>query len=188
LPLKSIPSPQNWQPYNWLKPPGVLRAQTLQAVAQGADGTSYFQWRRSQAGIEKLHGAVVEHHGRSDARVFTEVAGIGRDLAALSTNTLDGRVDAKVAVRLFVKQGQARVPAFVDNPHTRARLAPPAEGSCAMRTRRTGQQGEHRWRPCRFPIRRNTGTYYQWEAMHDDPSKRRRCGDICWSLGRFPRS
>jgi beta-galactosidase len=96
--MEQSPSQQNWQPYNWLKPPNVLRAQTFQAVAQGADGISYFQWRRSVAGIEKLHGAVVEHHGRSDARVFTEVARIGAELGALGTATLDGRMDAKVAV------------------------------------------------------------------------------------------
>ena len=96
--MEQSPSQQNWQPYNWLKAPGLLRAQTMQAVAQGADGISYFQWRRSQAGIEKLHGAVVEHHGRSDARVFREVAAIGADLAALGTTTLDARIDAKVAV------------------------------------------------------------------------------------------
>jgi len=66
--MEQSPSQQNWQPYNWLKPPNVLRAQTFQAVAQGADGISYFQWRRSVAGIEKLHGAVVEHHGRNGWR------------------------------------------------------------------------------------------------------------------------
>lgn len=96
--MEQSPSQQNWQPYNWLKPPNVLRAQTFQAVAQGADGISYFQWRRSVAGIEKLHGAVVEHHGRADARVFTEVARIGAELGALGAATLDGRMDAKVAV------------------------------------------------------------------------------------------
>jgi len=96
--MEQSPSQQNWQPYNWLKPPNVLRAQTFQAVAQGADGISYFQWRRSVAGIEKLHGAVVEHHGRADARVFTEVAQIGAELGALGKATLDGRMDAKVAV------------------------------------------------------------------------------------------
>lgn len=96
--MEQSPSQQNWQPYNWLKPPGVLRTQSMQAVAQGADAVQYFQWRRSQGGIEKLHGAVVEHHGRADARVFREVAAIGADLDRLGTATLDARVQAQVAV------------------------------------------------------------------------------------------
>ncbi|HEY6739856.1 MAG TPA: beta-galactosidase, partial [Actinopolymorphaceae bacterium] len=96
--MEQSPSQQNWQPYNWLKPPGLLRLQSYQAIAQGAESVMYFQWRRSRGGIEKLHGAVVEHHGRSDARVFREVAALGRELSALGTSTLDGRVDARAAV------------------------------------------------------------------------------------------
>jgi beta-galactosidase len=96
--MEQSPSQQNWQPYNWLKPPGLLRLQSYQAVAQGAESVMYFQWRRSRGGIEKLHGAVVEHPGRSDARVFREVAALGAELAALGTRTLEGRVDARAAV------------------------------------------------------------------------------------------
>ncbi|WP_020576527.1 beta-galactosidase [Actinopolymorpha alba] len=96
--MEQSPSQQNWQPYNWLKPPGLLRLQSYQAVAQGADSVMYFQWRRSRGGIEKLHGAVVEHHGRKDARVFREVAELGRELAGLGTRTIGGRVPARAAV------------------------------------------------------------------------------------------
>lgn len=96
--MEQCPSQQNWQAYNWLKPPGVLRAESMQAVAQGADAVQFFQWRRSPGGIEKLHGAVVEHHGRDDARVFGEVAAIGAQLGRLGTSTLDARTDATVAV------------------------------------------------------------------------------------------
>ncbi len=96
--MEQSPSQQNWQPYNWLKPPGVLRLQSFQAVAHGSESVMYFQWRRSRAGIEKLHGAVVEHHGRSDARVFREVAALGEELAGLGDKTLGGRVSARAAV------------------------------------------------------------------------------------------
>jgi beta-galactosidase len=96
--MEQSPSQQNWQAYNWLKPPGVLRLQSYQAVAHGAESVMYFQWRRSRGGIEKLHGAVVEHHGRSDTRVFREVATIGGELASLRTRTLGGRVAARAAV------------------------------------------------------------------------------------------
>ncbi len=96
--MEQSPSQQNWQPYNAVKPPRQLRLQSFQAVAQGADSVMYFQWRRGRGGIEKNHGAVMEHHGRTDARVFREVSELGADLARLGSVTIGGRVNARVAV------------------------------------------------------------------------------------------
>jgi len=96
--MEQSPSHQNWAPYNRPKPPGHLRLQSYQAIAHGADSVMYFQWRKSRGGIEKLHGAVVEHHGRPDARVFREVAALGAELAALGTQTIGGRTPARAAV------------------------------------------------------------------------------------------
>lgn len=96
--MEQTPSQQNWSPYCRLKPPGRLRLQSFQALAHGAESVMYFQWRRSAGGIEKLHGAVVEHHGRPDARVFREVSALGSELAALGERTLGGRTPARVAV------------------------------------------------------------------------------------------
>jgi beta-galactosidase len=96
--MEQSPSQQNWAPYCRLKPPGQLRLQSYQAVAHGADSVMYFQWRKSRGGIEKLHGAVIEHHGRTDARVFREVSAIGSELALLGGQTLGGRTPARVAV------------------------------------------------------------------------------------------
>ena len=97
--MEQSPSQQNWQPYNRLKPPGALRLQSFQTVAQGADAVMYFQWRRGRGGIEKLHGALVEHHDRAEgSRVFREVSALGAELKALGTQTLGGRTPARVAV------------------------------------------------------------------------------------------
>jgi beta-galactosidase len=96
--MEQSPSQQNWQPYNWLKAPGQLRSQSLQAVAQGAESVMYFQWRRGRGGIEKLHGAIVEHSGKSDTRVFREVSELGADLSRLGEATLGGRVTARAAL------------------------------------------------------------------------------------------
>ncbi len=96
--MEQSPSQQNWMPYNALKPPGALRVQSYQAIAQGADSVMYFQWRRSRGSIEKLHGAIVEHSGSPDNRVFREVAELGRELEQLGSRTLGGRVPARVAV------------------------------------------------------------------------------------------
>ena len=96
--MEQSPSHQNWAPYCRLKPPGQLRLQSYQAIAHGAESVMYFQWRKSRGGIEKLHGAVVEHHGRTDARVFREVAALGKELASLGDETLGGRIPSRVAV------------------------------------------------------------------------------------------
>jgi len=66
--MEQTPSQQNWQPYNALKRPGVMRLWSYQAMAHGADTVMYFQWRRSRGACEKFHGAVVEHAGTSEAR------------------------------------------------------------------------------------------------------------------------
>ncbi len=96
--MEQTPSQQNWQPYNSLKRPGILRLWSYQAMAHGADTVMYFQWRRSRGAQEKFHGAVVEHEGTSRPRVFQEVAALGRELETLGTQTLGGRVPADVAI------------------------------------------------------------------------------------------
>lgn len=96
--IEQTPSSQNWQPVNALKRPGVLRLWSYAAVAHGSDSVMYFQWRRSRGGSEKLHGAVVAHGGRSDTRVFREVAELGAELERLGDLTLGAATPARVAV------------------------------------------------------------------------------------------
>ncbi len=82
--MEQTPSQQNWQPYNSLKKPGQMRAQSYQTIAHGADTIQYFQLRRSVGACEKFHGAVIEHVGHEDTRVFRETAALGAELAQLS--------------------------------------------------------------------------------------------------------
>ena len=96
--MEQTPSSQNWQVINALKRPGVLRLWSYLAVAHGADSVLYFQWRRGRGGSEKLHGAVIEHSGRSDTRVFREVSQLGAELKKLDDVVLGGRIEAKVAI------------------------------------------------------------------------------------------
>ncbi len=96
--MEQTPSQQNWQAYNMLKAPGVMRLWSYQAMAHGADTVMYFQWRRSRGACEKFHGAVVEHSGNPNARVFQEVAELGRELESLGARTLGGRVQSRVAL------------------------------------------------------------------------------------------
>ncbi len=96
--MEQSPSSQSWQDYNRLKRPGLLRLWSYLALAHGAESILYFQWRRSRGSFEKLHGAVIEHSGRSDTRVFNEVRQLGEELARLGGRTLGGVTPAEVAL------------------------------------------------------------------------------------------
>jgi beta-galactosidase len=69
----------------------------LQAIAHGSDSALYFQWRKSRGGFEKFHGAVVDHAGHENTRVFREVAALGKTLASL-TGVAGSTTSAKVAL------------------------------------------------------------------------------------------
>ena len=43
----------------------------------------YFQLRQSQGASEKFHGAVIDHYGGDDTRVFKEVTEVGEALVQL---------------------------------------------------------------------------------------------------------
>jgi beta-galactosidase len=96
--MEQTPSSQNWQTINALKRPGVLRLWSYLAAAHGADSILYFQWRRGRGGCEKLHGAVVEHAGREDTRVFREVSQLGTELIHLGDQTIGAETRAKVGI------------------------------------------------------------------------------------------
>lgn len=82
--MESTPSLVNWQAVCKLKRPGMHRIASLLAVAHGSDTVQYFQWRKSRGASEKFHGAVVDHEGSENTRVFREVAALGADLKKLT--------------------------------------------------------------------------------------------------------
>ena len=96
--MEQTPSVTNWLPYNALKRPGVMRLWSLQAVAHGADTVMFFQMRRSAGACEKLHGAVIDHAGRSDTRVFREISALGEELEQLGPATIGARTPAQTAM------------------------------------------------------------------------------------------
>lgn len=81
--MESCSSATNWQSVSKLKKPGMLQAASLQAVAHGSDSVLYFQMRQSRGASEKFHGAVIDHYGGSDTRVFREVTKVGAALEQL---------------------------------------------------------------------------------------------------------
>ncbi len=98
LVMEQTPSQLNWMPQNPHKRPGDIRLQSHQAVAHGADGVLYFQWRQSEAGAEKFHSAIVSHDGSEQSRIFQQAAHIGAELQRLSPEVMASRISAQVAI------------------------------------------------------------------------------------------
>ena len=96
--MEQTPSVTNWLPYNALKRPGVMRLWSYQAVAHGSDSVMFFQMRRTVGACEKLHGAVIDHVGTNETRVFREVKALGAELKELGEQTLGAVTDAKAAI------------------------------------------------------------------------------------------
>ena len=81
--MESTPGIINYRPVAKLKRPGLLLAESIQAVAHGSASILYFQWRKSRGSVEKFHGAVVDHYATTDTRTFREVTEVGRVLQTL---------------------------------------------------------------------------------------------------------
>ena len=85
LMMESSPSATNWQPVAKLRRPGGHKLYSLQAVAHGSDSVQYFQMRKGRGGSEQFHGAVIDHEGTENTRVFREVASVGETLKKLDS-------------------------------------------------------------------------------------------------------
>ncbi|WEG12434.1 beta-galactosidase [Pullulanibacillus sp. KACC 23026] len=95
--MENTPSLVNWHPVNKPKRPNMHKLASLQAVAHGADSNLYFQWRKGRGASEKFHGAVVDHAGHENTRVFREVAEIGEILERIA-EVIGSTIDAEVAI------------------------------------------------------------------------------------------
>jgi beta-galactosidase len=95
--LEQSPNRVNWREVNAPKLPGQMRLWSLQALARGADGVMFFQWRQSRAGAEKFHSAMVPHGPTQSSPTWREVVQLGAELRGL--DALRGsRVPADVAI------------------------------------------------------------------------------------------
>ncbi|MFI0937561.1 beta-galactosidase [Streptomyces sp. NPDC021020] len=96
--MEQAPTTTACRDVNPVKRPGVMRLWSWQAIAHGADAVLYFQMRASRGASEKLFGAVINHAGRDDTRVFREVAALGAELEGFGAVALGARTPAKVAL------------------------------------------------------------------------------------------
>ena len=96
--MESVPSvPSRRAVVRKRKRPDMHMLSSLQAVAHGSDTVQYFQWRKGRGGCEKFHGAVVDHVGHENTRVFRDVAAVGEALKKLD-DVLGTTVPAETAL------------------------------------------------------------------------------------------
>ncbi|MFI7534977.1 beta-galactosidase [Streptosporangium sp. NPDC049376] len=81
--LEQAASAVSWREVNAPKPPGMMRLHSLQAVAHGADGAMFFQWRQAKYGPEKFHSALLPHGGVA-SRGWRDTLALGADLKRLA--------------------------------------------------------------------------------------------------------
>ena len=95
--MESSPSNVNWHDVNKLPRAETQNTAAIQAIAHGSDSVQYFQWRKGRGGHEKYHGAVVDHCGHENTRVFRGVSKLGSELEKLS-GVVGKYSDSKVAI------------------------------------------------------------------------------------------
>ncbi len=94
--MEQTTSRVNWRPHNVPKVPGQMRAMCYQAIARGAAGLLFFQWRAARTGAEKFHSGMLSHSG-ARSPVWAEVVALGRELERLGS-LAGSSVEARVGV------------------------------------------------------------------------------------------
>lgn len=96
--MEMSPNQASWEKCAPIKRPGEVARIAMAALARGAESAMFFQIRRSRAGFEKFHGAMIEHSGRCDTRLGSELKELGDALKKLGGAFLGSRIDARVAI------------------------------------------------------------------------------------------
>ena len=80
--MEQQPGPVNWARYNPSPLPGMVKLWTLEAMAHGAEFTSYFRWRQAPFAQEQMHAGMLRPDGvdapaageaREAARIIKEI-------------------------------------------------------------------------------------------------------------------
>lgn len=88
----------SWQEVNSLVRPGHLRLFTYQLISRGASAVLFFRWRQPRIGSEQFHGALMPHHLRKAARIYSEVSQVGEELKMLAPLLKGTRVRPEVCI------------------------------------------------------------------------------------------
>ncbi|MCK0127383.1 beta-galactosidase [Erythrobacter sp. F6033] len=76
--MEQQPGPVNWARYNPAPLPGMVKLWSLEAMAHGAEFTSYFRWRQAPFAQEQMHAGLLRPDGKD-----AEAAHEARDAAKI---------------------------------------------------------------------------------------------------------
>ena len=82
--LEQQPGPVNWARHNPAPLPGMVRLWTLEAMAHGAELTSYFRWRQAPFAQEQMHAGLLRPDSQP-APALGEVAQVSGEIAGLGS-------------------------------------------------------------------------------------------------------
>lgn len=102
LMMESCTNGTNWQDYSDIKAPGQYTNEALNAVMHGSNSVQMFQIRQGRGSVEKFHGALIDHYGKDDTRVYKECEKLGKSLKDLK-ELIGTTVDSKVALMYDVE-------------------------------------------------------------------------------------
>lgn len=96
--MEQNPNNISWEDYGPIKRPGEVSDICWQGTAHGGDSNMFFQWRQSQGGVEKFHGAMVPHSGRIDTRMGRELVRLGEQFEKLGDRVKGAMPNSRVAL------------------------------------------------------------------------------------------
>lgn len=96
--MEMSPNHASWAKCCSSKRPGEIGKIAMDNIAHGANSALYFQIRRTPAGFEKFHGAMISHAGHLDTRIAQELKALGADIAKLPLDLQTEGLGAQVAV------------------------------------------------------------------------------------------
>jgi beta-galactosidase len=95
--METQPGHVNWSSINNELNKGEARAMAWHAVAHGAEGVLYWQWRSAIGGQEQYHGMLIDQSGQPRP-FYEEVQQLGQDFKIVSNLLAGSAVKAEVAL------------------------------------------------------------------------------------------
>jgi len=95
--METQPGSVNWSGVNNVLNKWEARAMAWKAIAHGAEGVLYWQWRSALGGQEQYHGSLVDQSGQPRP-FYEEVKYIGREMATVSDLLVGASAKARIAM------------------------------------------------------------------------------------------
>lgn len=96
--MEMTPNHGSWSFVCSAKRPGEVGRIAMDCIAHGANSSLYFQIRRTPAGFEKFHGAMISHCGHLDTRIAKELTSYSNDLKKIPLSIQTQSLNPEVAI------------------------------------------------------------------------------------------